>query len=97
MTDDTLELRKLAKQRWNMGISLSAVMVLIYFGFLLLVAFNKDGLGSLIVSGLSVGIVLGALVIVLTWAVTLFYVRWANTHIDTKIKRLNTKNDGHSS
>ncbi|HCX14203.1 MAG TPA: DUF485 domain-containing protein [Rhodospirillaceae bacterium] len=97
MTDETLALRKLARQRWNMGISLSAVMVVIYFGFILLVAFHKKGLGSLIIPGLSVGIVLGALVIVLTWTVTWFYVRWANIHIDTKIERLNTKNDASSS
>ncbi len=89
MTEDALALHTLAQRRWRMAISLSVLMVVIYFGFVLLVAWNKDGLGTLIVPGLSVGIVLGALVIVLTWGVTWFYVRWANTHIDAEIRRLN--------
>jgi uncharacterized membrane protein (DUF485 family) len=91
MIDDLQALRVLAKKRWHMAITLSVVMVLIYFGFLLLVAFNKEVLGSVIVPGLSVGILLGAMVIVLTWAVTLFYVRWANANVDGEIERLNAR------
>lgn len=90
MDDDRLALSRLARRRWRVALSLSTVMIVIYFGFVLLVAFNKDGLGTLIVPGLSVGIVLGALVIVLTWVVTWFYVRWTGTHIDAEIKRLNS-------
>jgi uncharacterized membrane protein (DUF485 family) len=96
MSEDSQALRALARRRWHMAISLSAVMVAIYFGFVLLVAWNKDGLGTLLVPGLSVGIVLGALVILLTWAVTLFYVRWANTHIDAEITRLNQLMNGNT-
>ena len=80
-------LRDLARVRWRMGISLSALMVLIYFGFILLIAFDKPAMGALIVPGLSVGIFLGALVIALTWLVTWFYVRWANRHVDNKLAR----------
>jgi uncharacterized membrane protein (DUF485 family) len=82
-------LQALAQRRWRMAIGLSALMVAIYFGFILLVAFNKPAMGSLIMPGLSVGIVLGALVIALTWAVTWFYVRWANNNVDGEIERLN--------
>ncbi len=89
MTDAQLALRHLAQRRWRMAITLSVVMVAIYFGFILLIAFNKAAMGALIMPGLSVGIVLGALVIALTWGVTLFYVRWANRHVDGEIERLN--------
>ncbi|MSO73420.1 MAG: DUF485 domain-containing protein [Rhodospirillaceae bacterium] len=81
-------LRGLAQARWRMAIALSAIMVVIYFGFILLIAFNKAALGALIVPGLSVGIVLGALVILLTWAVTWYYVRWANKNVDGHVARL---------
>ena len=81
-------LRELARARWRMAISLSAVMIVLYFGFILLIAFNKPAMGALIVPGLSVGIVLGALVIVLTWLVTWFYVRWANKHVDTRLSKM---------
>ncbi|MBY0509140.1 MAG: DUF485 domain-containing protein [Rhodospirillaceae bacterium] len=89
MTDAQTALRQLAQRRWRMAIMLSVVMVAIYFGFILLIAFNKAAMGALVMPGLSVGIVLGALVIVLTWGVTLFYVRWANRHVDGEIERLN--------
>ena len=86
MTDTTL--RELARARWRMAIGLSAVMIVLYFGFILLIAFNKPAMGALIVPGLSVGIVLGALVIVLTWLVTWFYVKWANKHVDTQLAKM---------
>jgi len=89
MSEELKALRGLAQRRWRMAIALSALMVVIYFGFILLIAFNKEAIGALIVPGLSVGIVLGALVIVLTWAVTWFYVRWANRNVDDEVVRQN--------
>ncbi len=80
-------LRQLARARWRMAITLSVLMVVIYFGFILLIAFNKEAIGALIVPGLSVGIVLGALVILAAWLVTWFYVRWANRHVDSKFSQ----------
>ena len=63
-------------------------MMVVYFGFILLVAFNKPLLGSIVAPGLSLGMLLGALVIVIAWALTWIYVRWANTHYDSSIDRL---------
>jgi uncharacterized membrane protein (DUF485 family) len=79
-----------------MAVTLSVLMIFIYFGFILLIAFDKEAVGTVIMPGLSVGIMLGAAVIVLTWATTLFYVRWANRHVDGEVARLNkgaTDND----
>lgn len=89
MTADSTTLHSLARLRWRVAIALSLLMVVIYFGFILLVGFNKAALGRLLMPGLSLGIVLGALVIVLTWATTWFYVRWANRHVDGHVTRLN--------
>ena len=60
-------------------------MIAVYFGFILLIAFNKEFLARKIGPGLSVGILLGALVIVISWLLTWIYVRWANTHYDTAL------------
>ena len=49
-------------------------MIIIYFGFILLVAYDKPLLGTQIVPGLSWGILLGALVIVSAWVLTAIYV-----------------------
>lgn len=57
-------------------------MVVVYFGFVALVAFGKPLMATLLVPGLSVGIVLGALTIVTAIALTGVYVWWANTRYD---------------
>ncbi len=82
------DLRQLAGQRWRMALILSAIIVVIYFGFILLVGFDKQLAATQIVPGVSVGIVLGALVIVVTWLTTWFYVSWANRTIDGETHRL---------
>lgn len=63
-------------------------MIVIYFGFVLLIAFNREMLGRRVVPGLSLGILLGALVIVASWLLTWFYVRWTNAHYDPIVKAL---------
>ena len=79
------KLDALAASRWKVAIALSVAMIVVYFGFILLVAFNKPLLGRQLTGGLSVGMLLGALVILTAWALTWIYVRWANTHYDAAI------------
>ena len=81
-------LGKVTAARWRVAISLTVAMMTIYFGFILLIAFNKPLLGTLVVPGLSLGILLGALVIVAAWALTWIYVRWANRHYDDALREL---------
>lgn len=83
-----MTLALLSRQRWRIAMALSAVMVVIYFGFVLLIAFDKPRVAQLLAPGLSLGILLGALVIVATWIVTWIYVRWANGHMDRRIGEL---------
>ncbi len=81
-------LEAVAAARWRMAVGLSVAMMAVYFGFVLLVAFRKDLLAVLLTPGLSVGILLGALVIVTAWVLTAVYVRWANRHYDAAVSRL---------
>jgi uncharacterized membrane protein (DUF485 family) len=82
----TPELRRLIAKRWRIGIALTAVMMIAYFAFILLVAFDKDTAGELILGGrVSLGIVLGALLIVLAPVLTGLYVRWANRSYDPAV------------
>ena len=84
----TEQLKALDTARWRIAIALTAAMMVLYFGFILLVAYAKPLLGSLVVPGLSLGILLGALVIVAAWVLIWIYVRWANTHYDAAIDAL---------
>jgi len=86
--DRERKLAALAAQRWRVALALTGVMLFTYFGFILLVAWNKEGLGALVTPGLSWGILLGALVIVVAWAVTGIYVRWANRVYDPALAEL---------
>jgi uncharacterized membrane protein (DUF485 family) len=79
------QLRRLDAARWRVAIALTVAMMVLYFGFILLIAFDKALLARLVAPGLSVGILLGALVIVAAWVLILIYVRWANTHYDAAI------------
>ena len=81
----TTSLAAVSAARWRIAIALTAAMMAVYFGFILLVAFNKPLLGTPLTRGLSLGMLLGALVIVVAWALTWIYVRWANTHYDAAI------------
>ena len=78
-------LTELAARRDRVAAALTAAMVAIYFGFIALIAWNKPLLGRLLAPGLTLGIVLGAGVIVSAWLLTLVYVRWANRHYDVHI------------
>jgi uncharacterized membrane protein (DUF485 family) len=78
----------LSAARWRVAIALTAAMMVLYFGFILLVAFNKPLLGRQVANGLSLGILLGALVIVSTWILIWLYTRWANSHYDAEVTRL---------
>ncbi len=86
------DLEALAARRWRIALALTAAMLATYFGFLLLVAYAKDTLGGVLAPGLSLGILLGALVIVVAWVLTGVYVRWANRHYDVELERLKKAN-----
>jgi uncharacterized membrane protein (DUF485 family) len=81
-------LEAVSAARWRIAISLTIAMMVVYFGFVLLVAFNKRLLSALVTRGLSLGMLLGALVILVAWALTWVYVRWANTHYDASLQSL---------
>ena len=61
---------------------------MLYFGFILLIAYAKPLMGSLVAPGLSWGILLGAVVIFGSWISTWIYVRWANNNYDARLEAL---------
>jgi uncharacterized membrane protein (DUF485 family) len=74
---------KLVKTRSRFGWILTWSMMIVYYGFTLLVAFNKEFLGTRIGDGVMTwGIPLGLFVILFTIFVTGIYVRRANHRYD---------------
>ena len=81
-------LEAVSAARWRIAVALTVAMMVVYFGFILLVAFNKPLLGSTLAPGLSLGMLIGALVIVVAWVLTWIYIRWANAHYDASLDGL---------
>jgi uncharacterized membrane protein (DUF485 family) len=92
MTDRLRSLRALANQRWRISLWLTGAMMFVYFGFILLVAFNKELMGKTLIPGLSIGILLGALTIVTAWLLIYIYVRWTNNNYDNQLENLRNRN-----
>ncbi|MFP2931311.1 DUF485 domain-containing protein [Pyxidicoccus sp. 3LG] len=84
--EDALE--ALAAARWRVAAVLTVATLVAYLGFILLVAFNKPLMGHQLVPGLSIGILLGALVIVTAWVLTGIYIVWANGTYDRALHQL---------
>jgi uncharacterized membrane protein (DUF485 family) len=75
--------QQLVAERSALGRSLSIAMMVIYFGFILLVAFAPGFLGASLTGGVTtVGILIGILVILSAFALTAFYVIRANGTYD---------------
>ncbi len=85
------EIRALAQARWRMALILGGVVFILYFGFIFAVAFAREAMAMEIIPGLSLGMLLGALVIVGAWVTTWIYVTWANAHFDSTLSALNRK------
>jgi uncharacterized membrane protein (DUF485 family) len=88
LTDRPHSLLQIAASRRRVTGVLTGTMMVLYFGFILLVAFNKPLMTSQLVPGLSVGILLGVLVILSAWVLLGVYVVWANRSYDRHIAAL---------
>ena len=82
------DLKRLNAARWRVAGGLTIAMMVLYFGFIGLVAFNKPLLATLLRPGLSLGMLIGVLVIVWAWVLIWIYVRWANRDYDAGIAAL---------
>ena len=75
--------QELKSKRSSFGWLLTLAMMVVYYGFILLVAFNKEFLSQKLGAGvMTVGIPIGFGVIVFTIVITAIYVRRANTEFD---------------
>ena len=73
----------LKAERNKFGWTLAIIMLIVYYGYIALIAFNKEFLAQPIGSGVTtLGIPLGMGVIVFTIIITVIYVRRANTEYD---------------
>ena len=82
------EFKKLVVRRWWVSMVLTALLFVVYYGYIILVATNKALLGQRIGVNTTLAIPLGAAVIIGAWVLTAFYVIWANRQYDPHVQTL---------
>ena len=86
---DSTEFRRLIARRWRVSLVLTALLFVLYYGYIVLIAANRTWLAQRLGSGvMTVGIPTGIAVIVLSWVLTAVYIVWANRHYDPEAARL---------
>jgi len=80
--------KNLVKKRLTVSLSLTAIMLIVYFGFMLTIAFYKELLALKIGEHITIGLPVGIGVIVFAWLLTGIYTRWANNKYDKAVREL---------
>jgi uncharacterized membrane protein (DUF485 family) len=88
---DSPDFRKLVADRWRISMILSALLFILYYGYIVLIAVNRGLVSRRIGAATTLGIPLGAAVIVGAWILTAAYVIWANRHYDREVARLRAR------
>lgn len=85
------EFKKMVKLKWRVSLILTCAMLIIYFGFILLIAFNKPFLATPIGHNMTLGLPVGIGVLISAWVLTGIYTYWANRHHDSRVGRIKQK------
>ena len=81
--------KELKAKRTSFGMWLTLAMLVVYYGFILLVAFNKPFLATRLGAGvMTYAIPIGFGVIVFTVVITAIYVRRANSEYDSLAEQI---------
>ncbi|RDC63547.1 DUF485 domain-containing protein [Adhaeribacter pallidiroseus] len=85
------EFKRLVKKRWSVSIILTVTILVIYIGFLLVVAFDKNLLAVKLGNFIPWALPVGFAIIVAAWLLTGIYVYWANNSYDPEVQALKNK------
>jgi uncharacterized membrane protein (DUF485 family) len=85
---DSPEFHRLVARRLRISLVLTGCLFALYYGYILLIAADKALLARRIGEVTTLGIPLGAGVIVGAWVLTAVYVAWANRAHDAEVARL---------
>lgn len=84
----SVEFRALVWRRWRVSLLLTLLLFGLYYGYILLIAANRQLVSRVVQGSTTIGILLAAGVIVGAWGLTAAYVVWANRHYDPAVARL---------
>jgi uncharacterized membrane protein (DUF485 family) len=85
---DSKEFQQLLARRWRMSLLLTFLLFVLYYGYIIVIAINRPLVSRRIGQTMTLGIPLGAAVILGAWILTAIYVVWANRRYDVEAARL---------
>jgi uncharacterized membrane protein (DUF485 family) len=85
------EFKRLVRQKWRISLLLTFLMLFVYFGFILLIAFDKSLLAKPFGKDLTIGLPIGIGILVFAWLLTGIYTAWANRIYDKRVEELKKK------
>lgn len=88
---DSVEFRNLVAGRWRVSLVLTALLFVLYYGYIILVATNRQLVSRPVQGSTTAGILIAAAVIVGAWVLTAAYVVWANRQYDPAVARLRAR------
>ncbi len=90
------DFKALVAQKGSISWVLTVLELVLYFGFIALIAFNKPFLAQKMSEGgaATVGIPIAVGTIILSWIFTGIYIRWANNKYDDMVKKVKEKIGG---
>ena len=88
---ESSEFKALVAKRAKISILLTILLFVSYYGFVLMIGFDKEFLAQKIGETTTLGIPVAVGVILASWVLTVIYVVWANTTYDPEVKRLRAK------
>ncbi|MEE1620072.1 DUF485 domain-containing protein [Zafaria sp. Z1313] len=93
-TQATDEFKELRRTHRSFVFPMAVVFLLWYFAYVLLAAYAHDFMSTKVVGNINVGLVLGLLQFVSTFAITAAYVRFANKKLDPKATAIRHELEG---
>lgn len=91
---DDADIKSLSEQKNTISLVLAVVELVLYFGFVALIAFNKPFLSAKLSGAITVGIPVAVGIILLSWMLTGVYILWANKKYDVLVKKVRDKARG---
>lgn len=88
---NSIEFKRLVKAKKTVSLTLALCELIIYFGFIWLIACKKEFIIQKISGDVNLGIILGVGVILFSWFLTGIYVIWANKIYDEKVTDIKEK------
>ena len=92
---DSAEFRRLVAGRWRVSLALTALLFILYYGYIILIATNRQLVSRPVSGSTTAGIFIAAGVIAGAWVLTAAYVVWANRQYDPAVAELKARAERH--